>query len=107
MTTALASLGFALLLLGLAAIAVRLEEALALLREDAQLVGQAVLVSTTGSTAVRGVVHADLPDRLTLREAVVLTVGSDAEVPAAGLLHIPRGRIDIVQELAAGEEKGR
>jgi hypothetical protein len=65
------------------------------------LVGRAVLVSTTGATAVRGVMHADLPDRVTLRDATVLSAGTDAEAPAAGLLHIPRGRVDLVQELAA------
>jgi hypothetical protein len=73
---------------------------------ERSMVGRPVLVSTVGATAVRGVVHADLPDRLTLRDATVLAVGSDAEAPASGLLHIPRERVDVVQELpppTAGE----
>lgn len=70
-------------------------------RTPAGLTGCAVVVNTTGSTAVRGIVHADLPDRLTLREAVVLTVGRDAEAPAGGLLHVDRTRIDFVQQLPA------
>lgn len=65
----------------------------------ASLVGRAVLINTVGKTAVRGIVHADLPDRLTLRDAAVLEVGRDAEAPAGGLLHVMRERIDLVQDI--------
>jgi hypothetical protein len=85
----------------LAAARARAAEEAALADREQSLVGRPVLVNTTGSTAVRGVVHADLPDRLTLRDATVLTVGSDAEAPAGGLLHVLRHRIDLVQEITA------
>lgn len=75
--------------------------------EEQSLVGRAVLINTTGATAISGVVHADVPARLTLRDATVLKAGSDAEAPAGGLLHVFRSRIDLVQEIpasAAGED---
>lgn len=82
-----------------AELAGRLDETLDLLRTDESLVGKSVLVSTTGSTAIQGIVHAEHPDRITLRDAVVMTLGKDAQAPAAGLVHIERIRIDITQEL--------
>lgn len=62
------------------------------------LAGRAVLISTRGDSAMRGIVQADLPDRVTLREATVIAVGRDAEVPARGLLHVYRDRIDYIQD---------
>lgn len=70
-------------------------------RQPEGLVGQAVLVSTKGSTEIEGVVHADMPAWLVLREAVVGVVGSDGRAPAGGLIRIPREHIDIVNELVS------
>lgn len=72
------------------------------LTEPTGLTGRSVVVSTAGETAVRGIVHADLVDRLTLRDAVVLTVGQDAGAPADGLVHFYRDQVAMVQELPLG-----
>lgn len=97
----LASLIILIVLLGVVAL-LCLE--VALLRREvvpapSSLVGKSVVISTTGSTATSGVLHADLDDRYVLRDAVVQVVGSDAQAPAGGLVHILKDRVDLVQEL--------
>lgn len=64
-----------------------------------ELVGRTVVVNTHGDTAVRGVVYGQYADRWTLRQATFLAVGSDAEAPAGGLVHIPTRNVSTVQEL--------
>jgi hypothetical protein len=64
-----------------------------------RLTGATVVVNTVGATSLRGVVHGEHADRLVLRDATVLVVGADAEVPAGGSLHVFRDRIDFVQRL--------
>lgn len=83
-------------LLVLAELRVRVTRVLA--GDSASLVGRSVVVSTVGDSAYRGVVHAEHPDRLVLRDVTVLVVGSDAEAPAGGLVHVPTSRVEIVQE---------
>jgi hypothetical protein len=61
------------------------------------LASKTIVVHTTDGKSLRGVLHGQYADRITLREAVILH-GED-EQPAGGLQHIPLGSISWMQEL--------
>jgi hypothetical protein len=71
-------------------------------RERRGLVGRTVVVHTRrpDDRSLRGVLHAEHVDRLSLRESFILLPGG-VEQPLSGIEHIPRQSISFVQEIEA------
>lgn len=66
-------------------------------RPEGRLRGRSVIVQTQDGQALRGIVHAEHSDRLSLVDAS--SIDGRAELPIAGLAHVPATNVAWIQEV--------
>jgi hypothetical protein len=68
-------------------------------RPEGRLRGRSVIVQTQDGQALRGIVHAEHADRLSLVDAS--SIDGRAELPIAGVAHVPATNIAWIQEVTS------
>lgn len=67
------------------------------------LVGKTLVVHTAApdQKTLRGILHGQHADRLSLREVVELRPGDLEDIPHGGVVHVPVARVLMIQEIPA------